>query len=100
MQNNGPGKALKSLLDLKYPGGDMPDGEPTLETGGVRLCFSGGRCAGTCLKSDLTLNEPDAALFLFGCVQPENVCALPREKRDFICSVFPLPMSWNGQDRV
>lgn len=89
-----------ALLDLKYPDGDMPEGDLTVEINGERLLFTGGHCTKTDLRPDLTLNELDAARFLFGCGQPENVCALPREKRDLIRSVFPLPMSWNGQDRV
>lgn len=68
--------------------------------GGERIRVSCGSCEKTEDPADLTLDRLQAARFLFGFDGPEAVCVLPPEKREFIKSILPIPVWWNGQDRV
>ncbi len=65
-----------------------------------RLCFRTDTCVLTDESPDLSLSQTDATRFLFGPGAPENVCDLPPKKVMLARSLFPLPMYWNGQDRV
>lgn len=58
-------------------------------------------CDETALPADLTLDHLTATRFLFGPLPPEAVLPdLGGKSGAMLASLLPLPLSWNGQDRV
>lgn len=58
-------------------------------------------CDETALPADLTLDHLTATRLLFGPLPPEAVLPdLGGKSGAMLASLLPLPLSWNGQDRV
>lgn len=58
-------------------------------------------CDETALPADLTLDHLTATRFLFGPLPPEAVLpGLSGKRGAMLSALLPLPLSWNGQDRV
>ncbi len=92
---------VSAFLKLKATYSALPDGEVVLEIkdyGTIRIFVKGDAmgCERTDKQPQLTLDRLQAARFLFGPLAPEYTA-----KADNIpANWFPLPLSWNGQDRV
>ena len=58
-------------------------------------------CEETALPADLTLDHLTATRLLFGPLPPEAVLPdLGGKSGAMLSALLPLPLSWNGQDRV
>lgn len=58
-------------------------------------------CEKTALPADLTLDHLTATRLMFGPLPPEAVLpGLGGKNSAMLSSLLPLPLSWNGQDRV
>ncbi len=58
-------------------------------------------CEETALPADLTLDHLTATRLMFGPLPPEAVLpGLGGKNSAMLASLLPLPLSWNGQDRV
>jgi GNAT superfamily N-acetyltransferase len=70
--------------------------------GALAMAVEDGRtvCAMTDRPADLHLDRLTATRLLFGPMPPELVCDLPQHAAAPLRSWLPLPLSWNGQDRV
>ena len=98
-------RMVEAVLTLKASVLPIPDGRLLLgiiDYGTLEMVKEGDtvrvtRCADT---ADITLDKLTATRFLFGMLPPQLVAALPEDKSRLITAWFPLPMSWNGQDRV
>lgn len=93
-------KVVSAFLKLKASYCHLPDGELILEIEGydtIRIFVENGKtgCERTEKAPQLTLDRMQAARFLFGPLEPGYTVSAEQ-----IPAWFPLPLSWNGQDRV
>lgn len=92
---------ISAFLKLKATYCTLPDGELMLEIkdyGTIRIFVNGNAvgCERTDKQPQLTLDRLQAARFLFGPLSPEYTAKVDNIPAGW----FPLPLSWNGQDRV
>lgn len=92
---------VSACLKLKATHCPLPDGELTLaiqDYGTLRIFVEAGKtgCEQTDKVPQLTLDRLQAARYLFGPLPPEYTADAGPLARQW----FPLPLSWNGQDRV
>jgi len=83
----------------------LPDCSCVIEIknyGTIRLAVSDGKtaCEKTDCAPDLSLDDKDAARFLFGPHLPIYTADIPTAAQTFANACLPLPLSWNLQDRV
>ena len=98
-------RMVEAALTLKAAVLPIPDGRLLLgvaDYGTLEMVKEGDTvCVNRCEDAaDITLDKLTATRFLFGPLPPQLVAELPTEKGCLITAWFPLPMSWNGQDRV
>lgn len=98
-------RVVEAALTLKAAILPIPDGRLLLEIadyGTLEMVKEGDtvRVTRSSAQADLTLDSLTASRFLFGMLPPQLVTALPTEKAQLVTAWLPLPMSWNGQDRV
>lgn len=94
-------KIISAFLKLKASDQALPDGELVLEIadyGKVRIFVEGKHvgCEKTDLAPRLTLTALEASRYLFGPLSPDYTAQTNALAENW----FPLPLSWNGQDRV
>ncbi len=101
-----------ALIDLKTQQDRMPEGSLVLGIEGygnimMKVQDGAGSCCRTDQKAALTLHPLDAIRLLFGHMPPWTVAdlsqtaSLPSAPTAMLLnSWLPLPLSWNGQDRV
>ena len=94
-------KVITAFLKLKASYRVLQEGELILEIadyGKVRIFVEGKNvgCEKTDLAPQLTLTSLEASRFLFGPLSPGDTA----EANPLAENWFPLPLSWNGQDRV
>lgn len=92
---------IGAFLKLKASCCPLPEGEFILAIEGygtVRIFVEKGKtgCERTDKEPHLTLDRMQAARFLFGPLAPEYTA----KTDDLPAGWLPLPLSWNGQDRV
>lgn len=92
-----------ALLDLSASLRPLPDGTACIGIKGwgtLELTVSGGRghAARSSAPADLTFDPRAASQLLFGPLLPSSLMRLPQGCA--LASWLPLPLSWNGQDRV
>ncbi len=94
-------KLADALLKLKYRAAP-PNGRFSIHihTFGTLVYQDGVFQMTQTAIADLSLDPLTATRFLFGPDSPTAVCSIPAEKRTLALALFPLPLSWNGQDRV
>ncbi len=95
-------RVVNAVLKLKYRTSTPPDGSLSIKiTDCGTLLYCDGRFTMTDLSdADVTLDCLTATRLIFGPLPPETVCIVPNKKSSLFNSLFPLPLSWNGQDRV
>lgn len=94
-------KVLSAYLNLKNQLRPLPSGHIHLEIQGYgTLRIDNTTCIRTPEPADLSLDALTATRFLFGPYPPEQYCSLPENCREFCAAAFPLPLGWNGQERV
>ncbi|MBR2376901.1 MAG: GNAT family N-acetyltransferase [Clostridia bacterium] len=94
-------KVVNAFMKLKASYIDMPKGEINIEIRGygtIKVYVNNNEvgCVSTKDKPDITLDNLTASRYIFGPYSPiytNKVTALAQ-------SWFPLPLSWNGQDRI
>lgn len=94
-------KVIGAFMRLKASYTRMADGELKIEIKGygmLRLYVSGDSigCEKTEGEADIKLDSLEASRFLFGTLPPEATADTDGISRGWL----PLPLSWNGQDRV
>ncbi len=94
-------KVVSAFLKLKSGYCSLPDGELILEIkdyGTIRMFVANGKtgCELTEKAPHLTLDRMQAARFLFGPIDPQYTAKTDNVPAGWL----PLPLSWNGQDRV
>ena len=94
-------RVVSAFMKLKASYTDMQEGELKIgikDYGVLRLYVKHGAvgCERTDDEADLTLNSLEASRYLFGPLPPEATA----DAGNLAHSWFPLPLSWNGQDRV
>lgn len=92
-----------ALLDLSAGLRPLPDGCARIGVEGwgtleIRVERGQGTAARSSEKPDLSLTAREATQLLFGPLSPASLIRLPADSP--AASWFPLPLSWNGQDRV
>lgn len=92
---------ITAFLKLKASYCSLPIGELNigiLDYGTVRIFVTGNEtgCELTDNIPDVNLDNLSATRYIFGPYPP--VCTA--ETTPFSCGILPLPLSWNGQDRV
>ncbi len=98
-------KVLNALLKIKSKYTYIPDGSFVLgiEGYGVVELFA-DNCVDTDKAPHMTLSQTDAERFLLGSIPIYSSCKVPENlderTRNYIQSVFPLPLWWCNQDRV
>ena len=87
---------MRPLIDGEYVV-DIPDEARFV----LRVKSGAACCEETALPADLTLDHLSATRLLFGPLPPEAVLpGLSGKSGAMLSSLLPLPLSWNGQDRV
>ncbi|MBE5752320.1 MAG: GNAT family N-acetyltransferase [Clostridiales bacterium] len=94
-------KVVGAFMRLKASYTAMPKGELTLHItgfGGIRLFVNdvGVGCERFDGDCEVTLNALEATRYLFGVLPPDSTAAA----NGLASAWLPLPLSWNGQDRV
>ena len=94
-------KVVGAFLRLKATYCPLPKGEKVIEIQGYgRICIFVNENAVGCEKTektpDLILDRLTATRYIFGLYSP----VYTGDTDAWACAVFPLPLSWNGQDRV
>jgi len=92
-----------ALLDLQLSLRPMPDGHASIGIQGfgtldITVDNGKGCVRKTDRQPDITLDSRAATQLLFGPVSPASLLRLPQESP--LAAWLPLPLSWNGQDRV
>ena len=92
-----------ALLDLSASLRPLPDGTARIAIKGwgtLELSVSSGKssAAKTDAPADVSLDPRAAGQLLFGPLLPASLMRLPAGSA--LASWLPLPLSWNGQDRV
>jgi len=92
---------ISAFMKLKATYTDMPTGELKLgikDYGVLRLYSdsTGVGCERTETDADIILDGLEASRYIFGPLPPEATA----DAGNIAHSWFPLPLSWNGQDRV
>ncbi len=95
----------QAFLRLKNRMAPLPTGEFTLGIegyGAIRMSVSGKGvfCERTDAPPELTLDRLASTRFLFGPQPPYTVAKVPSYVSLQLNAWLPLPLSWNGQDRV
>lgn len=94
-------KVISAFMKLKATYTEMPDGELKIgikDYGVLRICVKSSSidCQKTDGEADIILDHLQAARYIFGPLPPEYTSEVSIEARNW----FPLPLSWNLQDRV
>ncbi len=95
-------KLARALLKLKFSPAPFPEGSLALHIRGYgTLCYRDGVFEMTDgVQSDWSVDPLIATALLFGYDAPTAVCDIPSDRRILAQTLFPLPLSWNTQDRV
>ncbi|MBP5639304.1 MAG: GNAT family N-acetyltransferase [Victivallales bacterium] len=95
-------KLAEAALDLRAELiAPAPKGRLILKIEGYgTLDFTDGTVSSTDAAPMMTLNHLAATRFLFGQLSPMSIADIPYEARTYASALFPLPLSWNNQDRV
>ena len=97
-------RVAAAFLNLKLTFSTLCGGCFVLGIDGKRLeiAVDGGKaCVGYTEKEpDIRLDGLDAVRFLFGPADPLLAFDVPADIAPFVSSWLPLPLGWNGQDRV
>ena len=96
-------RVADALLDLRCRMSPLPDGAASLGIEGwgmleMTVQNRRGSARRTASPAPLTLDRLAAARFLFGPLAPAAVGDVPADSP--LNAWLPLPLSWNGQDRV
>jgi len=96
-------RVVGALLDLSLSLRPMPDGITHLGIKGygtLEISIERGKAhaARSDAPADITLDHRAATQLLFGPLLPASLLRLPESSP--LASWLPLPLSWNGQDRV
>lgn len=95
-------KLISALLNLKCKTTALPNGEVTVnieDYGTLKISVNSnkGTCEFTNNSPDITVNNLQAVRLFFGTYPAYNTI---NSQNAFVNAVFPLPLSWNLQDRV
>ncbi len=98
-------KVLNALLKIKSKYTYIPDGSFVLGIEGYGTVeFLADCCVDTDKEPQMTLSQTDAERFLLGSIPIYSSYKVPEKlderTRNYIQSVFPLPLWWCNQDRV
>lgn len=92
---------LQAALDARTAIAPAPRGHLVVRISGYgTLSFMDGSVTMTDAMPDLTLDRLAATRFFFGILPAPAIAALPPEAAGYAAALFPLPISWNNQDRV
>ncbi len=95
-------KLISALLNLKCKTTALPNGEVAVnieDYGTLKISVSSnkGTCEFTNTNPDITVNNLQAVRLFFGTYPAYSAI---NSQNAFLNAVFPLPLSWNLQDRV
>lgn len=98
-------RVLEAALKLKADTAAIPDGTVALtiqDYGTLRLNKTGTAVSVEKTKETaaFVLDPLTASRFLFGMMPPDLCALLPEDAAELLGAWLPLPLSWNGQDRV
>lgn len=92
---------IDAMMKLKASLSALPEGRMNLAIVGYgTLHIEGDSCMLTDEAPDLTLDHLTATRFLFGPQTMEQYCDVPQKVRSYCSALLPLPLGWNGQERV
>ena len=96
---------VEALLQAKANLTNLIDGQLTIGIEGygnleIKVENQIPSCKKRKITPDIKLDGLSATRFIFGHISPMMVSDVPSGKSAFVQSIFPLPLSWNNQDRL
>lgn len=96
---------IDALFSLKSQIIPLPDGEVVIgieDYGNILIGSDHNKtlCTRTNKNADINIDRLNATRLIFGPFPPSAVSVIPRNVAMQLNAWFPLPLSWNGQDRV